>query len=94
MKDKGTLEQNSNNPQVISPERKQYLKIIRQRKIRIWITQLCILVVFIVSWEILANLGKIDSFIASQPSRIWKTFANLSSNHLVIFLVVKSHFVK
>ena len=83
MKDKGTLEQNSNNLQVISPERKQYLKIIRQRKIRIWITQLCILVVFIVSWEILANLGKIDSFIASQPSRIWKTFANLSSNHLL-----------
>ena len=34
-------------------------------------------------WEILANTGKIDSFITSQPSRIFKTFLDLSSNNLL-----------
>ena len=40
------------------------------------------MVAFIGIWELLARLGKIDSFITSQPSRIVKTFLNLSSNDL------------
>ena len=39
-------------------------------------------------WEILANIGVIDSFIASQPSRIVKTFLNLSGNDLLTHLGV------
>lgn len=67
----------------ISENRKKYLRKIRNNKIAIHITQISILVIFIVAWELLANAGKIDSFITSQPSRIVKTFLNLSSNDLL-----------
>lgn len=69
--------------QEISEERKKYLKKVKLRKIEIFITQICIVVALIGIWEILARLGKIDSFITSQPSRILKTFLNLSSSNLL-----------
>ena len=50
--------------------------------------QIIIVIGFILLWEILANVGIIDSFIASQPSRIVKTFMNLSQNDLLTHLGV------
>ncbi len=67
----------------ISKERKKYLKKMRTNKILVILTQIFILVGFLTIWEILANLKVIDSFITSQPSRIWNTFINLSSNDLI-----------
>ena len=67
----------------ISEDRKKYLRKIKQGKAAVIITQLLILIIFIISWEILANQGIIDSFITSQPSRIFDTFLNLSSNGLL-----------
>ena len=49
----------------------------------ILITQIAILISFLAIWEVLANKDIIDSFIMSQPSRIWDTFMNLSSNDLM-----------
>ena len=72
----------------ISEERKQYLKKQKQEKIAVLGTQIAIVVIFIAVWEILANMGIIDSFIASQPSRIVKTFLNLSQNDLLEHLGV------
>jgi len=72
----------------ISENRKQYLRKIRKEKISIITTQLLILIIFIIGWEILANNGIIDSFITSQPSRILETFLNLSSNDLLMHLGV------
>ena len=54
----------------ISNERKKYLRKIKFRKIEILVTQISIIVIFIAIWEILANMGKIDSFITSQPSQM------------------------
>ena len=71
------------NKRLISKERKQYLKNKRWRQYRIWLTQIIVLVGFLAIWEILANQKIIDSFITSQPSRIWETFTNLSSNDLM-----------
>lgn len=71
-----------------SQSRSQYLKQKQRRKILVLAVQISILIVFLTLWEILANVGIIDSFIASQPSRIIKTFANLSSNHLMLHLGV------
>lgn len=62
----------------ISQDRKKYLRKIRINKIAVIITQIVIVIGFIAIWEMLANIGVIDSFIASQPSRIVKTFMNLS----------------
>lgn len=72
----------------ISEDRKKYLRKIKLRKAEILITQISIIIVFIWGWEMLANTGKIDSFITSQPSRILKTFMNLSSNNLLEHLKI------
>ena len=74
--------------ETISNDRKIYLKKIKNRKIEILITQISIVVLFIAIWEILARVGKIDSFITSQPSRILDTFLDLSSNDLLRHLKI------
>lgn len=71
-----------------SEERKRYLRKITVTKVSIFITQISIVILFIALWEILANKGIIDSFITSQPSRMLKTFMNLSQNGLLEHLGV------
>lgn len=72
----------------ISQERKVYLKNNRKRTVLVLITQIAILVGFLALWEILANMNVIDSFITSQPSRIWGTLTNLGSNDLLMHIQV------
>lgn len=71
------------NKQLISKERKRYLKNKKYKQYMVLLTQIIILVGFLALWEVLANKKIIDSFIMSQPSRIWNTFMNLGSNDLV-----------
>ena len=71
------------NKQLISEERRKYLRNKRYKQYMVWLTQIAILVGFLAIWEILANKKIIDSFIMSQPSRIWETFTNLGSNDLM-----------
>lgn len=81
-----TKMQKSKEP--ISKDRKKYLRKVKFRKIEIFLTQIGILVAFIAIWEVLASAGKIDSFITSQPSRILRTFLDLSSNDLLRHLKI------
>lgn len=76
------------NKKEVSNERKIYLKKIRYEKIAVIVVQISIIVGFIALWEILANKGIIDSFIMSSPSRIVKTFLNLTQNDLIEHLKV------
>lgn len=69
--------------QGISKERKQYLKSKKHKQYIVWFTQIAILVGFLAIWEVLANKNIIDRFITSQPTRIWNTFMNLSSNDIM-----------
>lgn len=71
-----------------SIERKQYLRKKTITKVSIFITQVTLVILFIALWEILADKGIIDSFITSQPSRMLKTFMNLSQNGLLEHLGV------
>lgn len=71
-----------------SKDRQRYLRKIWIKKTSILLTQIGIVIAFIVIWEISANKGLIDSFITSQPSRILKTFMNLSENKLLMHLWV------
>ena len=83
------LQEKKNKPKEgISNDRKIYLKKIKLRRGEILITQISIVVIFIALWEILARIGKIDSFITSQPSRVLETFLNLSSNDLLRHLKI------
>lgn len=67
----------------ISNERRKYLRKIKTEKILVLLTQIFILVGFLILWEILANANIIDSFITSQPSRIIETFLNMADNELI-----------
>lgn len=71
------------NKLIISNERKKYLKNIKKEKYLVLLVQISILIGFLILWEVLANKEVIDSFITSQPSRILKTFMNLTSNNLL-----------
>ena len=66
----------------MSHERKKYLKKIKIEKYGIFFIHKIIILIFIILWEVLANLGIIDSFIMSSPSRMWNTVVNLSQNGL------------
>lgn len=76
------------NNVTISKDRKKYIRKEKLKKIEIFFTQITIIIAFIILWEKLANAGKIDSFIMSQPSRILKTFLNLTSNNLLEHLKI------
>ncbi len=72
-----------NKEKNISEDRKKYLRKQKNQKFLIKVVQFSIVIGLIVLWEVLANKGIIDSFIMSQPSRIVKTFLNLSQNNLL-----------
>lgn len=76
---------------IISKERKKYLKEIRRRKYLVLLTQITILVIFLAIWEWMARENIIDSFITSQPSRIWNTLLNLTSNDLLRHIGVTTY---
>lgn len=76
---------------IISEERKKYLRKIKANKIAVVVTQILILVTFIVLWEMLANMKIINSFITSSPSRIANTFMNMKNNNLMMHLGVTAY---
>lgn len=69
------MEQNTSPP--LSRERAEYLHKKKRRRRWIRTCQWGLLLLFVALWEILARMGVIDSFILSQPSRIWRTWVNL-----------------
>lgn len=75
----------------ISEDRKKYLRKIRINKITVLITQILVLVAFVVLWEILAETKVINSFITSSPSRIFETFMNMKDNNLMMHLWVTAY---
>lgn len=77
-----------NKEKNISEDRRKYLNKERREKIAVKVVQFSVIIGLIILWEILANQGIIDSFIMSQPSRIVKTFLNLSGNNLLEHLKV------
>lgn len=72
----------------ISEDRKKYLAKKKRQKIVVLSTQIFIIVSFILLWEILARLNIIDGFLTSQPSRVFNTILNLSSNNLLMHMGV------
>lgn len=82
------MKKDNSNTQEVSENRKKYLRKIKKNKIAVHLTQISILIIFIATWEYLANVGVIDSFLASQPSRIVKTFMNLTNNDLLEHLKI------
>ena len=63
-----------------SAERIQYLKRQKKNKFSVVFWRVALLVVLIGVWEAFANLGLIDPFITSSPSRVVKTVGSLFKN--------------
>lgn len=64
-----------------SEEHKIFLKQRKNRKILIMLTQLLILTILIVTWELLAHYNIINTFISSSPSRILNTIVDLHNQN-------------
>lgn len=70
----------------VSAERTLYLKKKKRKRRTVLLFQIGILALFLAQWEITARLGWIDSFILSQPSRIWETFVNMGQYDLPLHI--------
>lgn len=78
----------------ISPEHREFLRRVKRKKQIILITQIAVLILFFAFWELAAEVGLIDPFISSQPSRIVNTIVSLYRNgelfHHVIVTCVET----
>lgn len=61
----------------VSNEHKSYLKNIQRKNRTVSFFRYFILAAVILIWELASNLGWIDPFIMSSPSRVWDTIARL-----------------
>lgn len=53
-------------------EHGQYLKTLRLERLKILGTQISLLILLLILWEVCASYGIVDTFIFSQPSRVWQ----------------------
>ena len=60
-----------------SPQYRQWLQRERRGRITVRVTQLAILVVFLVLWEVLPKSHIINPVLTSYPSALWPTFLEL-----------------
>lgn len=72
-----------------SKEHKIFLKKIKKNTWLVRICQVAIITFFLILWEVAANLGWINTFLASSPSSVIKTFFSLIDqnnlwNHVLI----------
>ena len=63
-----------------SMEHKKYLKKIKKNKFLVLLFQLLILILFILGWQILADLELINTFISSSPKKVLNTLVELTKN--------------
>ncbi len=72
----------------MSKEHLIYLKNIKRKKQIIFLSQILLLITFILTWELLAKNNIINSFITSSPSNIIKTIIELyNQNNLFIHII-------
>ena len=67
-----------------SVEYENYLKNVKLKKIKIFITQIVLLIAFFVLWEVLADKNIINTFLFSKPSDIYSLFISYTSNGTLI----------
>jgi NitT/TauT family transport system permease protein len=68
----------------MSKEQKEYLKKIKLNKILITITQILIVLLFIILWQILSDKKIINPFIFSSPKKMLETTISLYKNYNLI----------
>ncbi len=67
-----------------SDDHNKFLKKLKREKILIKITQISIIIVFLILWEVAAHYELINTFLYSSPSKVFKTIISLySKNNLI-----------
>lgn len=72
-----------------SLEHKKYLKKLRNNKNIVILLQISIFILFIVTWQLLADFKLINTFISSSPVKVFETLINLHKtnniyNHIFV----------
>ena len=76
----------------MSEEYKKYLKKLKINKFLVTITQITILVIFILGWQFLSDKNLINTFITSSPKKVIMTIADLyKTNNLFNHIWVTSY---
>ncbi len=75
----------------MSSEQQKFIKGIKKRKLIVLFSQILIVILFLCTWEYLANKNIINSFVFSKPSKIITTIINLGMqnnlfNHIFVTL--------
>lgn len=71
----------------MSKDYSKYLKRIKHNRLKIYLYQISIFILFIFIWQLLTDFKIIDSFIISSPKRIINTIISLyKSNNLFIHI--------
>ena len=71
----------------MSKDYTNYIKKIKHSRLKIYLYQISIFILFIFIWQLLTNFKIIDSFIISSPKRIIKTIISLyRTNNLFIHI--------
>lgn len=60
---------------------KKYLRRIKRNNILVLLTQILIIVVFIVLWQVLADKKVLDTFLVSSPKKVLDSIINLINKH-------------
>lgn len=60
-----------------SEEYKKFLKKIKRDNFLVFFTQMFIIILFFIVWQILANKGLINTFLVSSPSKVFNTILDL-----------------
>lgn len=60
-----------------SKEYKKFLKKIKRDNFLVFFTQIFMIILFFIVWQILANKGLINTFLVSSPSKVFNTIIDL-----------------
>ena len=60
-----------------SKEHQEYLKKLKKDKQKITIIQITILIIFIITWQLLAHFNIINTFTSSSPEQVLKTIISM-----------------
>jgi NitT/TauT family transport system permease protein len=72
---------------MFSIEHKKYLNKIKRTNLLVHLTQVIIILIFIIIWQLLANYKLINTFITSSPKDVLNTIINLfNRNNLFIHI--------
>lgn len=67
--------------------RSEYLKRIKKEAVTVKLVQTAIVAGVLILWEIAADIGRIDRFIVSSPSRMIKMFVQMAGSDLWIHVL-------